>query len=274
MIMSLLKAPWTYFLIIKEHRSLARQFLFYEINAKYRKSTFGLLWFIIRPPLLFLIYMFVFSEIMNIRFQARDASLDFDYSYILFSGLIIHFFMSDIITASPVVILENPNYVKRVRFPLEILPLIKVLSSILPLLTGYLILLAALVLFKNIFSPQIVLVFVVLIPYVILNIGIALFLASSGVFFRDISQFSGMISTVLLFGSPVLFPLERLPETLQSIVWFNPITVPVIVSRDIIFWNSYDTIYLLVPYTLFAIVIFWLGSFWFMNSKRGFADVM
>ena len=78
MILSLLKAPWTYFLIIKEHSSLARQFLLYEISAKYRKSTFGLLWFVISPLLLFLIYMFVFSEIMNIRFQGRDASLDFD----------------------------------------------------------------------------------------------------------------------------------------------------------------------------------------------------
>lgn len=256
------------------HRTILRQLVRRDILSRYRKSALGMVWALLTPLLTFAVYAYVFSAILKVRFPSRVTDVEHNYGIILFSGLILHFFITEILTRSPVLVLENVNFVKKVVFPLELLSVVATGSAAVTLAFNFIVLIGALFVFEGSVSPTALLIPLVWLPFFAIVVGVSWVMASLGVYLRDIGHIVGILSTVLLFGSPILFPPETLPETLQTLIWFNPLSVPVHATRDLVLWGVMPNWEHLGIYSAVALVFLWLGAFWFQRTKKGFADVL
>ena len=256
------------------NRTILRQLVRKDIHSRYRRSALGMVWALLTPLLTFAVYAYVFSAVLQIRFPSRVADVEHNYGIVLFSGLMLHFFVTEVLTRSPTLILENVNFVKKVVFPLETLSVVATGSAFVTLLFNFVVLLLALLFFEARIPLTTLLVPLVWLPYVAIVLGISWFLSSIGVYLRDVGHLVGIISTIMLFGSPILFPIETLPESLQTLVWLNPLSVPVDATRDLVLWGTLPSLRGLAIYSGVSIAVVWLGAFWFQCTKRGFADVL
>lgn len=257
-----------------DNRLILRQLVRRDILSRYRKSALGMVWALLTPMLTFLVYAYVFSAILKVRFPSRVPDMDYNYGIILFSGLMLHFFITEVLVRSPVLVLENVNFVKKVVFPLEMLSVVATGSAAVTLAFNFIVLVAAVLAFNGAVPWTTVLVPLVWFPFFAIVVGISWVLASLGVYLRDIGHIVGILSTVLLFGSPILFPPETLPDLLKTLIWLNPLTVPVHATRDLALWGVMPNLEHLAIYTAIAAVFLWLGAFWFQRTKKGFADVL
>lgn len=256
------------------NRTILRQLVRRDIHSRYRKSALGMVWALLTPLLTFAVYAYVFSAILEIRFPSRVPDVEHNYGIVLFSGLMLHFFITEVLTRSPTLIVENVNFVKKVVFPLETLSVVAIGSAVVTLLFNFVVLLLALLFFEGRIPVTTLLVPVVWLPYAAVVLGISWFLSSIGVYLRDVGHLVGIVSTVMLFGSPILFPVETLPETLQTLIWLNPLSVPVEATRDLVLWGVLPSPRGLAIYSAVAVAVCWLGAYWFQCTKRGFADVL
>jgi len=170
--------------------------------------------------------------------------------------------------------LSNINYVKKVVFPLEVLPVVRMGVALFHGLVSLLVLLIAIVVFHGQLHETLFLTPLVFLPLVILTMGFAWLLASLGVFVRDIGQGVGIITTVLLFLSPVCYPLTALPEHYRVWIMWNPLTFIIEQAREVLIWGRMPDWLGLSVYTLIAIIVAWAGFFWFQKTRKGFADVL
>ncbi len=256
------------------NRTILRQLVRRDIHSRYRKSALGMVWALLTPLLTFAVYAYVFSAVLQIRFPSRVADVEHNYGIVLFSGLMLHFFVTEVLTRSPTLILENVNFVKKVVFPLETLSVVATGSALVTLGFNFAVLLMALLFFEASIPVATLLIPIVWLPYVAIVLGISWFLSSIGVYLRDVGHLVGIVSTIMLFGSPILFPVETLPESLQTLIWLNPLSVPVEATRDLVLWGTLPSLRGMAIYSATAVAVAWLGAFWFQCTKRGFADVL
>ncbi len=256
------------------HRTILRQLVRRDILSRYRKSALGMVWALLTPLLTFAVYAYVFSAILKVRFPSRIPDVEYNYGIILFSGLILHFFITEVLVRSPNLVIENANFVKKVVFPLEVLSVVAAGSALVMLGFNFVVLVLAVLVFEGSLPLSAVLVPVVWVPLVLIVLGLSWILASLGVFLRDVGHLIGIVSTILLFASPILFPVDSLPETLRMLIWLNPLSVPVEATRDLVLWGTQPDLQALAIYGLCAVIIAWLGAYWFQRTKRGFADVL
>lgn len=244
-----------------------------EVIGRYRGSILGVLWSFFNPVLMLAVYTFVFSVVFKARWPGGSDSKT-EFAVVLFAGLLVFNFFSECINRAPSLVLENVNYVKKVIFPLEILPVVTLSVAIFHFSVGFVVWLGFYLMFFGV--PHLTLMYLplVLLPLVFLMLGIAWFLASLSVYLRDISQVVGVATTVLMFMSPIFFPVAALPEEYRAIVQANPLTLVVEDVRSVMIWgNGIDWIEW--SKSLFgALIVFWLGFAWFQKTRRGFADVL
>ena len=258
-----------------QHRELILQMTKREVVGRYKGSALGLAWSFFNPVFMLVVFTFVFSEI----FKARWGGIGGDdsktqFAVVLFVGLIVLNLFSEVINRAPGLILFNVNYVKKVVFPLEILPLIAMGAAFFHSLISLGVLLAAFVLFNGYLHWTVVFIPLVLLPLVILTMGLAWLLASLGVFLRDIGQTIGIITTVLMFLSPVFYPVTAVPERFRPFIMANPLTFIIEQARDVLIWGHLPNWIGLTIYTLAAAAIAWAGYAWFQKTRNGFADVL
>ncbi len=256
------------------NRTILRQLIRRDIHSRYRKSALGMLWALLTPLLTFAVYAYVFSAILAIRFPSRVPDVEHNYGIVLFSGLMLHFFVTEVLTRSPTLILENVNFVKKVVFPLETLSVVAVGSAVVTLGFNLVVLLLALLAFEASIPLYTLLVPVVWLPFIGIVLGMSWFLSSIGVYLRDVGHLIGIVSTIMLFGSPILFPVETLPPTLQTLIWLNPLSLPVEATRDLVLWGVLPSLRGFAIYCAVSGAVIWLGAYWFQCTKRGFADVL
>lgn len=244
-----------------------------EILGRYRGSFLGLLWAFFNPLFMLAVYTFVFSFVFNARWNVESDSKT-EFALVLFAGLIVFNVFGETINRAPSLIINNPNYVKKIIFPLEILPIISLFSSVFHGLVGLFVwLLAYQILFGSLNAT--VLYFpLIIFPLVFLIMGLSWVLASIGVFLRDISQFIGTVVLVLMFMSPVFYPLTALPEEFRPWLAFNPLTFFIEQVRDILYWGRHPNFSKLALYSLVSLISAWLGFAWFQKTRKGFADVL
>lgn len=271
---SLFATPATILRSMVVNRTILRQLVRRDIHSRYRKSALGMVWTILTPLLTFAVYAYVFSAVLKIRFPSRIADVEHNYGIVLFSGLMLHFFVTEVLTRSPTLIIENVNFVKKVVFPLETLSVVATGSAVVTLGFNFVVLLLAILFFEGTLPVTVLLVPIVWLPYIAIVLGISWFLSSIGVYLRDVSHLVGIVSTIMLFGSPILFPVETLPENLQTLIWLNPLSIPVEATRDLVLWGIQPPLEALAIYTAAAVAVAWLGAYWFQCTKRGFADVL
>lgn len=254
-------------------RDLIRQMAKREIVGRYRGSVFGLLWSFFNPVFMLAIYTFVFSVVFKAKWSVGSGSKT-EFAIILFAGLIVFNLFSETVSRSPSLILANVNYVKKVVFPLEILPVVAIVSSTFHTLVS----IGVLLLFKLIINHQleftILLLPFVLLPLLILTLGLSWFLSSLGVYLRDVSQTIGLIMSALMFVSPIFFPLSALPPSFQTVVLLNPLTFIIEQAREVLVFGHLPNWAGLVVYLCVSTLVALLGLIFFQKTRKGFADVL
>ena len=256
------------------HRDLIRQFMRREIEGRYKGSFLGLFWSFVTPLVMLLIYTFVFGVIFKSRWpNSRSDNLG-EFAITLFCGLICFNIFSDCISRAPGSIISVPNYVKKVVFPLEILAVSAFSSALFHALVSLNILLCANLLLNGTLQWTLLLLPIVALPLMFLSLGLSWFLASLGVFVRDISYTVILIVQVLFFLTPIFYPLQSIPEPYQTMIRLNPLTSVVENFRDVILWGVLPDWGSLTIWISATGVLLLLGYAWFMKTKKAFADVI
>jgi lipopolysaccharide transport system permease protein len=244
-----------------------------EVIGRYRGSLMGLAWSFFNPILMLLIYTFVFSVVFKARWGGGVEDKT-EFAVILFVGMIVHGLFAECLNRAPNLILANVNYVKKVIFPLEILPWIALSSALFHSSISLVVLLTA----QFILSQQIMwtaLLFpLVLLPLVFATMGFAWFLAGLGVYVRDIGQITVMLTTVLMFLSPVFYPVSSLPAQYQFWLKFNPLSFIIEEGRNTLIFGRVPDFWQWGVMSALGLMIAWTGFVWFQKTRKGFADVL
>lgn len=244
-----------------------------EVLGRYRGSAMGLLWSFFNPVFMLAVYTFVFSVVFKARWSGGGESKT-EFALVLFSGLIFFNLFAECINRAPGLVLSNANYVKKVVFPLEILPFVGLLSSLFHSAISLGVwLFAYLVLFGIPHSTALYLP-LILLPFILFIMGLSWALASLGVYLRDVAQFIGLITTVLMFLSPIFYPATALPEAYRHLLYLNPLTPVIEQTRAVLYFGVSPDFSMLVVYWTATFIIAWLGFAWFQKTRKGFADVL
>jgi len=260
-----------------QHFPLILQMIKREVIGRYRGSFLGLLWTFVNPILMLSIYTFVFGVVFKVRLDPQNTDIyddKFTFALLLFTGLILFNLFSECLSRAPGLVLANVNYVKKVIFPLEILPLVSLGSALFHAGISFLVLLTFLLVIDHPIHWTLICLPIIVLPLLLLTIGLSWMLASIGVFVRDIGQFIGLVLTMLLFMSPIFYPASALPESVRDYLFLNPLTFIIEQARAVTLYGQLPDWIGLVIYYMFAFVIAWAGLMWFMKTRKGFADVL
>ena len=256
------------------NRGLIFQMTRRDVIGRYKGSAMGLLWSFVNPILLLVLYTLVFSVVFKARWGGSEPESRTQFAILLFVGMIVHSLFSEALVRAPTLILSNVSYVKKIVFPLEILPVISMGASVFHAMVSVLVLAGALVLMNGYLPWTAVFLPLILMPLIVLSLGLAWALASLGVFLRDVAQPIGLAMTVLLFASPVFYPVSALPEYVQPWLMLNPLTFIIEQSRSVLVFGEPPHVRGLILYFLVSIAIAWLGYAWFQKTRKGFANVL
>lgn len=264
---SMIKNIWNYkYLIIQMTKR--------EVIGRYKGSAMGLAWSFLNPLLMLIVYTFVFSVVFKARWSVGGDESRTQFAVILFVGMIVHGFFAEIVNRAPQIILGNTNYVKKVVFPLEILPVINLCAALFHSLISLLVLIAAFIIFNGYLHWTLIFLPLVFLPLIIFCLGLGWIFSSLGVFIRDVGQTTMIITTIMMFLSPVFFPVTALPEKFQGWIMLNPLTFIIEQARDVLIWGHLPDWKGLMIYTLSAILITWVSYVFFQKTRKGFADVL
>ena len=257
------------------NRNLIVQMTKREVIGRYKGSIMGMTWSFFNPILLLVVYTFVFSEIFKSRWGGSggdDSKTQF--AVVLFVGMIFLNLFNDVLNRAPNLILANTNYVKKVIFPLEILPIISMGSALFHAMISLLVLLTAIILFNGYIHWTAVYIPLIFFPLIIVTTGLAWILASVGVFLRDVGQTISIITIILTFLSPVFYPINAVPEKFRFLIMTNPLTFIIEQARDSLIWGHPPNWTGLIIYNIAALTVAWIGFIWFQKTRKGFADVL
>jgi lipopolysaccharide transport system permease protein len=256
------------------NRSLIAVLAKREVVGRYKGSVLGLAWSFFNPLLMLVIYTFVFSVVFKSRWGVNPDETKTQFATVLFVGMIVHGLFADVINRAPGLIISNVNFVKKVVFPLDILPSVSIGAALFHSLVSLGVLMAAFLLFNSYLNCTAIFIPFVLLPLIILTLGVAWMLASLGVFLRDLGQTTGIITMMMLFFSPIFYPVAALPVELRPWIMANPLTFIIEQAREVLIWGHMPDWAGLGIYSLAAIAIAWAGYIWFQKTRKGFADVL
>lgn len=255
------------------HRDLIVASVKRDVLGRYRGSALGLLWSFLNPLLMLAVYTFVFSNIFKSRWPGSTDSKS-EFALVLFPGLIIFSIFSECINRAPGVIVVHANYVKKVVFPLEILPFVSVISAMFHGAISFFVWVVAYVFLVGVPPATVIYFPLIMLPFLFFLMGLSWFLASLGVYLRDVAQLIGMATAVLMFLSPIFYPAASLPEEYRYLLYLNPITLVVEQVRAVLYFGVQPDADLLTVYIVSSALAAWLGFLWFQKTRRGFADVL
>lgn len=255
-------------------RGLIAQFTRREIEGRYRSSMLGLAWSFINPLALLLVYTFVFGVILRQRWPGLPAEGLGQFGLVLFAGLIAFGIFSECVGRAPGLIVSTPNYVKRVVFPLELLPVSVLGSALFHAVISLAVLLVAHLALGGPVRASWLLIPIVLAPVVFLSLGLLWTFASLGVFIRDLGYSVALVVQILFFLTPIFYPVEAVPSAFRSVVNLNPLSSVIAALRVAIFGGPLTVWPALLASTAVGLFVMLLGYAWFMRTRRAFGDVI
>jgi len=257
---------------IATHRRLISSMVRRDILARYRGSFGDVFWTVLNPLLLMATYFFVFGIVLRTRFAGDSSRTGFALYFL--AGFLSWLGMSEAVGRAPSVVLEYRNLVKKLVFPLEILPITHVLAGLVSSLFAMAIYVVALIAIRGGLPATVLWLPAILIPQVLFTLGLCWFLAATGAFVRDLAQVIGFLLTLWFFITPICYPESQLPP---EAFWFlkkNPLFVIVHAYRAIFLEARPPDFYALGKLWLVAIVTFVFGYAWFRKLRKSFADVI
>lgn len=258
----------------RQHLLLYLSLVKREVASRYRGTALGFGWSLLNPLLMLAVYTFVFSMVFKARWPLPEGAPQGQFAIILFAGLTVHALMAETLTKAVYAITAQANYVKKIIFPLPLLPLVPLGAALFHYAFSLLILLAAKAWLGGGLSFCVLWLPLVLLPYLIALAGAALLLAALGVYLRDIGQIIGLAMTVLLFLSPIFFPPEALPEAFRPLLSLNPLSLIITQVREVLLWGKTPAFIPLALYALVATIFTALCYAFFARVRKGFADVL
>lgn len=257
--------PSNPFTLLWGHRDLVVQFTVRELHLRHRGSQLGHFWALLSPLTMLALYLFVFGMIMGGKFGVIQNETTFDFALAMFLGLSLFHIIAETISAAPLLIVSQPNFVKKVVFPLEIIPISHVFASVYhaTLSIGILVVIAPFSHTGIAWQGLIALPFLIL-PLALMALGLSWGLSALGVFVRDISQLGPFLSTAILFSSAVVYAPAKIPPEIWAILRFNPLLQAIAEARKVLLWHqaldfgalgyayACAALSLLIGYTLFA----------------------
>lgn len=258
------------------NRRLAFRLAGREIEARYRGSVLGALWLLIMPLLMLGVYTFAFSVVFKARWGGAEgaAASTPAFALFLFAGLSIYSVFADTLNRAPGLILENPAYVKKVVFPLELLPWVALLVSLFNFAVSMAIFFAFYPFVFGVPPLTVLWLPLIILPVLLMTLGLSWFLASLGVFLRDIRQVVGVFTMALLFLSPIFYPMEALPEDARAMLQLNPFATVLEQARGVLFEGTRPNFVSLSIEIVITAFIAALGYAWFVRTRKAFADVL
>lgn len=244
-----------------------------EIFSRYKGSFFGLFWSIFNPVFMLGVYTFVFSVVFKGRWgQGSDSKSEF--ALILFAGLIVFNLFSECFNKAPVIITDNVNYVKKIVFPLEVMSFVNVGTAIFHAFMSSVVWLVFYTVLIG--MPHLTILFfpAIILPLVFISLGISWLLMSVGVYIRDLTQVVGIATTILMFLSPIFYPMDALPKEYQSLLSLNPLAPSISSIRDIFYWGVVPDVSSYFIYLCCSFFIAYIGYVWFQKTRKGFSDVL
>jgi len=266
-------SPFMVLTSISANWNLIRQLTKREIAIRYRGSVLGVLWAFLHPMVMLMVYTLVFRGAFGTRWGQNTESA-FDFGLLLFSGLIVHALFAESIHRAPYLIVNHSNYVKKIVFPLEILAWTSLGSALFHAAISALVLISCYGLFHHALHWTMLLVPLLLLPLALVTIGMSWFLASAGVFVRDIGQASGPLTTIMLFLSPVFYPASAFPETYRILLYANPLTFLISQAQDLLIWGKAPSWIGIGLYCAGSYLLAWCGLLCSQKTRKAFADVL
>lgn len=258
----------------RRHAALILHMTKREVIGRYRGSVLGLSWSLFHPILMLAVYTFVFSFVFKARWGIEQEESKADFALVLFVGLIIHAIFAEVLNRSPRLMINHVNYVKKIVFPLEILPVVTLGAALFHGFVSAAVLLTAYALINGYIQWSALLFPLILLPFLLMTLGLAWILTSLGTYLRDIGHAIGMITTILLFLSPVFYSVSMLPEPYRALLYLNPLTFIIEQSRAVLIQGISPDYRGLFIYSVVSCLVAWCGYFWFQKTRKGFSDVL
>lgn len=257
-----------------KNRQLLWQFTVRQVELRHKGTHLGLVWSFLGPLLMVSLYVLVFGFIFRGRFQATGTESRIQYALVLFLGLALYHFIAEVVTLAPTVIVANPNFVKKVVFPLEILPAANVGAAAFHFcVTVGLIVLGAVLggvplHWGALWLP------VIFLPLLLAGLGLGLGLSALGVFWRDIGQITQFLSLILLFASAVFYPVAQIPSPVWAVLKFNPLLHAIDQARQIALWGQPISVIHVVYLYVFGLGATAIGGTIFQRLRGNFSDAL
>jgi len=255
---------------IWRHRYLLGQLIKRDVLLRYRGAMFGVLWIFLSPLLMLAIFAYIFGQVFQTHWPQQGNGLPF--WLLLYSGLITFNIFAETVSRAPASVRSYPSFVKKIVFPVHILPLVPLGAALVHGAFNFLLLVAALAWVGGLHG-QIVLFPFLLLPVLLLTLGLSWFVAALGVFIKDMTQIIPVFVQMLMFLSPVFYPISAVPAVLRPIYMYNPLGIVIEASRAAITGQSIDW----SGWSLalgFCLSLGLLGYIFFQNSREGFADAL
>lgn len=237
-------------------------------------SILGGLWAFATPLMMLMVYTFVFCDIFGMRWNIGGDIDRSEFALNLFAGMLVYGLFAESLSNAPQTIVSHVNYVKKIVFPLELLPLSSVCATLIHSLAGILVLIVCRTIVLGSIPLHTLAIFPALLPLLLMTTGLAWFLAALGVYVRDTGQLIGITLPGLMFLSPVFYPSSRIPEKWQFLFSLNPLTLPIEHVRTILILDQIPAFSSLLPSLALGLGIALAGYAWFQKTRSGFADVL
>ncbi|HEX7568055.1 MAG TPA: ABC transporter permease [Anaerolineaceae bacterium] len=243
-----------------------------DFRARFLGTFGGIFWAVIQPLIMMTVYTLIFSTILGVKFGNTDSP--FTFAVYLLCGMLPWTAFSEAFGASTGLVRANTNLVKRVVFPLEVLPLNLALAGAIQQVIGFLLLIPLAWIVSGKLYPTILFFPIIMIPQLLISCGIYWLWASLSVFFPDLRNLTVLLTSVLTFLTPIFYPLTLVPEKFRIILYLNPFTYLVTMYRQVFMDGVLPGPVGFLKLTLICLAVFMFGYFWFMRTKKGFADVL
>ena len=252
---------------------LVKAVLLNELSARYAGSLLGVGWAFLSPALMLMIYTFVFTTVLEARWDSGGGTKA-EFSLALLIGLLIFNFASECLTRSPSIISSNVSYVKKIVFPLEILPLVVVLSALIHAAIGFGIWAAASIIILGGIPVTAIYLPIVFLPIALFMLGVTWVLSVFGVYLRDTVQVVPVVTSLILFLTPIFYPLSPVPAAFRPWFSLNPLAIVIEQSRNVLLWAKTPNLVLLSEVSLIGLTVCGVGFYFFQRTQKGFADVV
>lgn len=256
-------------------RDLWWQFTVRAVEMRHRGSYLGAVWTVLNPLLMLTIYVVVFGVILPGHFGVLADETPADFVLAVFLGLIIYHVVAETIATAPGIVVNNPNLVKKVVFPLDVLPLAQVGAFWFHFLISFALMLAGTAIFgRGLSLSGIGWLPVILLPVVLMSVGLGWMISALGVFFRDFSQAMPFVAQIILYASAIFYPVAKIPVGLWAILKWNPLLHTVNLARNALLWDTPINLTNLGYTYVCGILLYVLGRVIFMKLQPAFADVI